>query len=170
MKLNINEERFLAAIDQAGDHEVGVGYLSNDAIVGEQEQRSFMEATRFEPTQLAFGRLMNLMRRQKVWSMSKLAAEARIDIEEVLQIENDHDFRPEQRTVYQLAQVFSVSPKALMQLSGNAIPRAEVMQEAVRFAAQSEPISRLSDEEAKEVERFVAVLNALVDKKQVPAQ
>jgi HTH-type transcriptional regulator, competence development regulator len=170
MKININEERFLAAIDQAGDHEVGVGYLANDAIIGEQEQRAFVEGARFEPTQLAFGRLMNLMRRQKAWSMDKLADEARIDIEEVLQIENDHDFRPEQRTVYQLAQVFSVPPKALMQLSGNAVPRVEVMREAVRFAARSEPMSRLSDEEAKAVESFVAVLNTLVDNKQVPAQ
>ena len=28
MKLIINEERFLAAIDRAGDHEVGVGMLA----------------------------------------------------------------------------------------------------------------------------------------------
>jgi HTH-type transcriptional regulator, competence development regulator len=169
MKIIINEERFLAAIDQAGDHEVGVGYLANDAIIGEQEHRTLVEAVRFEPTHLAFGRLMHLMRRQKAWSMDKLADEARIDIEEVLQIENDHDFRPEQRTVYQLAQVFSVPPKALMQLSGNAVPRAEVMREAVRFAARSEPMSRLSDEEAKAVESFVAALNTLVDNKKAPA-
>jgi HTH-type transcriptional regulator, competence development regulator len=170
MKLVINEERFLAAIDRAGDHEVGVGMVADDPVGQPREERSLVGEARFEPTHLAFGKLMHLMRRQRAWSMDKLAEEARIDIEEVLQIENDHDFKPEQRTVYQLAQVFSVPPKALMQLSGNAAPRVEVMREAVRFAARSEPMARLSDEEAQAVESFVAALNSLVDNNKAPAQ
>ena len=32
MKLIINEERFLAAIDRAGDHEVGVGMLAGGEV------------------------------------------------------------------------------------------------------------------------------------------
>ena len=67
--------------------------------------------------------------------------------------------------VYQLAQVLSIPPKALMQLSGNATPRAEVMREAVRFAASSEPIAKLSPEEANAVESFVSALSRLVDNK-----
>lgn len=31
MKLNINEERFLAAVDREGDHEIGAGALGGDA-------------------------------------------------------------------------------------------------------------------------------------------
>lgn len=163
MKLVINEERFLEAIDRAGDHEVGVGMLAVDPVQSPRGEYLRVEEVRFEPTHLAFGRLVQLMRRQKAWTMDKLADVAGIDIEEVLQIETDHDFKPEQRTVYQLSQVFSLPAKALMQLSGNATPRAEVMHEAVRFAASSEPIARLSAEEAQAVESFVAALNKLVD-------
>ena len=165
MKLIINEERFLAAIDRAGDHEVGVGMLAADPVVEPAEEGVLVEEVRFEPTHLAFGRLIHLLRRQKAWSMDRLAEQARIDTEEVLQIESNVDFRPEQRTVYQLAQVLSIPPKALMQLSGNATPRAEVMREAVRFAASSEPIAKLSPEEANAVESFVSALSRLVDNK-----
>jgi HTH-type transcriptional regulator, competence development regulator len=165
MKLIVNEERFLAAIDRAGDHEVGVGLLAADPFMEPPEERVLLEAVRVEPTHLAFGKLIHLLRRKKAWTMDRLAEQARIDTEEVLQIESNVDYRPEQRTVYQLAQVLSVPPTALMQLSGNATPRAEVMREAVRFAANSEPIAKLSPEEASAVESFVSALSRLADNK-----
>lgn len=55
MKLIINEERFLAAIDHAGDHEVGAGLLAADPVMEPMEERVMVEEVRFEPTHLAFG-------------------------------------------------------------------------------------------------------------------
>ena len=66
--------------------------------------------------------------------------------------------------MHQLAQVFELKPKALMQLSGSAAPRADVSREAVKFAASSEPMEKLTKEEALAVEQFVAALNRLADK------
>lgn len=165
MKLNIDNERFLAAVDRAGDCEVGVGSVAFDPVEASVEDRVLVEGQRFEPTHLAFGRLVQLLRRQKSLTVERLAEQARIEMEEVLQIETNVEFRPDQRTVFQLAQVFELHPKALMQLSGNAIPREEVTREAMRFAASSEPMEKLSREETEAVEIFVSALNRLADKK-----
>lgn len=166
MKLNINGERFLAAVDREGDYEAGAGYFAADPINAQSRQeRVLAEGLRIEPTHLAFGRLIHLLRRQKGWSAESLAEQARIDLEEVLLIESIAEHRPEQRTVFQLAHLFELQPKSLMQLSGNAVPRKEMVQEALKFAASSEPMTKLTPEETRAVEIFVNALNSATDKK-----
>jgi HTH-type transcriptional regulator, competence development regulator len=164
MKLNVTDNWCLAAADREGDLEVGVGFAAADPVAAPAvEARTLVDRNK-ETTQFAFGRLIQLLRRRKSFTVEQLAQHARVDMEELLLIEKDFEYRAEPRTVHQLAQVFELKPKALMQLSGSSVPREEVFREAVKFAASSEPMEKLTREEALAVEHFVAALNRLADK------
>ena len=80
--------------------------------------------------------------------------------EELLVIEDDVHYVPELRTVFKLAQTFEVSQQRLMQLAGLATANdVGLRQEAVRFAARSESVQKLTPEESSALEVFVAVLS-----------
>ena len=92
--------------------------------------------------------------------MEQLADAAEVDASELLVIEDDLHHVPEPRTIYKLAQTFEVSQRRLMQLAGlTAVNDAGLRQEAVRFAARSESVQKLTPEESSALEAFVAVLS-----------
>ena len=162
MKLELTRDWFMAAADREGDQEVGAGIAARDPVAAASHHASD-DNVRVEATHIAFGRLMHMMRRQKAMTVEALAARARIDAEEVLLIEAKPDFKAEVRTVHQLAEVFQLQPKALLELAGATAVREEIVQEALKFAASSEPIAKLTREEAAAVDAFVAALNRLAD-------
>jgi transcriptional regulator with XRE-family HTH domain len=154
MKLERTREWWLAKARREGDAEVGAGVRAFDP---QEEERPAMSA---EETRIAFGRLVNLMRRQRGLSLEKLAAQAALDVGELVSIEDDLHYTPEPRTVFQLARTFKVSHKALMQLAGLTVAKDSVLhKEAVRFAARSESIEKLTPEESEALESFVAILS-----------
>lgn len=109
---------------------------------------------------VAFGRFVRLMRRQQHLSLEKLAEDARVEITELVEIEEDVRHQPDARTVYQLAQHFGVPTRNLMQLAGLSQPKDDrLTEEAIRFAARSEPIEDLNAAEKAALEAFVSVLN-----------
>jgi len=139
-----------------GDGEIGAGTVAADPIFDgeliEQRQQD-------EPV-VAFGRFVRLMRRRRNMDVEKLANTADIDIEELVSIEEDPHFRPEVRTVYQLSMFFDIPRESLLQIAGLTKPKDNrIYQEAVRFAARSEPVAALTPEERVALETFVAVLN-----------
>lgn len=109
---------------------------------------------------LVFGRLINLSRRTRGWSVEDLATTARIEVSEVMRIEHDASYVPGPRTVYQLSVALGLPKERLMQLSGNMIVRdLGLGQEAVKFAARSESVQRLNQQEHKALEEFVKYLH-----------
>jgi transcriptional regulator with XRE-family HTH domain len=109
---------------------------------------------------LAFGRLINLSRRTRDWSVEDLAAKARIEVSEVIRIEHDTGYVPGPRTVYQLSVALDLPKERLMQLSGNMIVRDSGLgQRAVKFAAQSESVQKLNQQEHQALEEFVKYLH-----------
>ena len=155
MKLERTREWWLAKARREGDAEVGAGVRAFDPQ--EEERPAMMSA---EETRIAFGRFVNLMRRQRGLSLEKLAAQAALDVGELVSIEDDLHYTPEPRTVFQLARTFKVSHKALMQLAGLTVAKDSVLhKEAVRFAARSESIDKLTPEESEALESFVAILS-----------
>jgi len=164
MKLNLSDEWCLAAADREGDQEVGAGFVAFDPLVSKSIKAEPLIDRTTETAHLAFGRLVNLLRRRQSYTIERLAQRARVDIDELLLIEKDHEFRPEPRTVHQLAEVFHLQPRALFLLAGSSIPRGDLLQEVVKFAASSEPVAKLSSEEATAVEHFVAVLTEWAEK------
>ena len=134
-----------------GDAEIGAGQVAIDPV--------FAGAAEDGPN-IAFGRFVNLMRRQRSMSVEQLADYTDLDIADLFEIEINPYHKPDLRTVYQLAKYFKVSRPALMQVAGLAIPKDEkLFDEGVRFAARSESTARLSPEEGAALEAFVAVLS-----------
>jgi len=155
MKLERSKEWWLERARREGDVVIGAGLLARDPS---PEARPVAAA---EENRIAFGKFVNLMRRRRGYSMEQLAERADIDASELLVIEDDLHYVPGPRTVYKLAQTFEVSQQRLMQLAGlTAANDVGLRQEAVRFAARSESVQRLTPEESTALEAFVAVLSS----------
>lgn len=171
MKLEVTKAWCLEAARREGDVEIGAGVTAFDpeptTKSEAQGHATAVEATQImviEATQIAFGRTVELLRRRHQLTLEKLANDARIDLGELVAIENDPHHRPEPRAVSQLAHTFNINPKAFQQLAGNAVIRdTRVREEAARFAARAGSIERLTSEENEALEQFITVLSGLTD-------
>ncbi len=158
MKLERGKDWWMARARREGDAVIGAGLLAFDP--GLDERASDAQISAVEETRIAFGKFVNLMRRRHGFSMEELAQAADLDASELLVIEDDVHYVPEPRTVFKLAETFEVSQRRLMQLAGLAAANdAGFRREAVRFAARSESVQKLTPEESSALEAFVAVLS-----------
>lgn len=156
MKIDIDKDWCLRMAALEGDAVIGAGSRAFDPVFEDE----VAQTTAKEETGVAFGRFVRLMRRQRQLTVERLADDADIDVSELVLIEDDPHFKPDTRTVYQLAQTFGVPPGSLLQVSGRTVPRNDrLIQEAVRFAARSEPIVALTREEQAALDAFVVVLS-----------
>ena len=147
----------MARARREGDAAVGAGLLAFDPA---PEERPSSAQGAVEDTRIAFGKFVSLMRRRRGFSMEQLAEAAELEASELLVIEDDVHYVPEPRTVFKLAQTFDVSQRRLMQLAGLAAANdVGFREEAVRFAARSESVQKLTPEESSALEAFVAVLS-----------
>lgn len=140
------------------DDEIGVGLLASELeFSGEPAAHLYSKG---EEPNIAFGRLVRLMRRNHGYSIEKLAEDASIDVVELLDIEEDAHYRPDVRTIYQLANVFGLPRTNLLKIAGLIEAQNDVLyEEAVRFAARSESVAELTVQERAALEAFVAVLS-----------
>lgn len=158
MKLERSKDWWMAQARREGDAVIGAGLLAFDPVPDERPLGA--QAVAVEETRIAFGKFVNLMRRRRGFSMEQLAQAADLDASELLVIEDDVHYVPEPRTVFKLAETFEVSQRRLMQLAGLvAANDAGFRREAVRFAARSEAVQKLTPEESSALEAFVAVLS-----------
>lgn len=159
MKIVITKEWCMQMAQHESDDEIGVGLLASD-LVFNGGSASHCLAPKMEESHVAFGRLVRLMRRDNGFSIEKLAKDADIDIEELIDIEEDAHFRPDVRTVYQLANVFGLPRTNLLKIAGLIEAQNDALhEEAVRFAARSDPVAGLTSEEKAALEAFVAILS-----------
>jgi len=153
MKLTLTKDWLVRRAALEADIDVAAGLSARNPLL-EDAPSAPSEA------RLAFGPLVQLMRRKNLMSMEKLAEEARVDLVEIVAIERDPGFRPEPRTVHQIARVLKLPAKSLLQLSGNTVVRDDHFRdEAVRFAARSGSVERLTPEEKSALEEYVAFLS-----------
>jgi transcriptional regulator with XRE-family HTH domain len=114
----------------------------------------------FESTRDAFVRLLQLARRAKRLSVEEFAEKAGVNLAELVKIERNAETVPTPRTVYKIAQFLKLPGKKLMALSGLVqLKDSQFNDAAVRFAARSEPVQKLSAQEHKALEEFVKFLN-----------
>ncbi len=158
MKIEISKDWCLRMAQQESDAEIGAGRLAIDPVFdGERVPADVGEE---ESPNVAFGRFVNLMRRQRGMSLEQLADDADVDMADLVEIESDPHHRAELRTAYQLANYFKVSRSGLMQVAGLAARKdARLFDEGVRFAARSGPTTELTPEEGAALDAFVAVLS-----------
>lgn len=106
------------------------------------------------------GTLLRQLRRRDKMPLARLATEVRVPEDELVAIEEDRSFMPKPRTIYQLALYYKLPPQALYRLSPAAPERNTTLDEAaVRFAARSDNLSKLSAEERKRLNDFIKVLS-----------
>lgn len=161
MKIEISKEWCMRMAQCEGDTEIGAGQLAVDPVFDGIPHST--EAVDEGGPNLAFGRFVNLMRRQRSMSLEELADDTNVDVADLVEIESDPRHKPELRTVYQLANYFKVSRSGLMQVAGVALPKDErLFDEGIRFAARSESTAELTPEECAALEAFVAVLSERV--------
>ena len=164
MRIVRSKEWWLAKARSEGSSEVGAGLHS---LVPQMSTTASPAAS--EETRVAFGKFINLMRRQRRLSVEKLAQVADVDVADVVNIEDDLNYLPDARTVYRLAETFSVPQQHLMQLAGLAVtPDESFREQAVRFAARSESMQKLSPEESAALAAFVSILSKRDDEKKAP--
>lgn len=162
MKMNLSKEwlRQRAALDDKADVSAGTLDLDRLPAVHPSNVISMQASAEAESPNPAFGRLINLWRRKKGFRIEVLADKARIDVSELIEIERNLNFVPEPRTVYQLAKTLDLPSERMLELSGNLLLRdASLGKEAVRFAARSESVEKLSKDEQMALEEFVKFLS-----------
>lgn len=162
MKMNLAREWFRqrAALDDKA--EVSAGTLNFDRLPAARPPnvRTMQASSEVENPNPAFGRLINLWRRKRGLRIDALAEQARIDTGELIEIEQNLNYVPEPRTVYQLAKTLGLPSERMLELSGNLLVRdSSLGQEAVRFAARSESVEKLSRDEQRALEEFVKFLS-----------
>lgn len=107
----------------------------------------------------AFGKLVQLWRIDKGYSLDALAKAADLDEEELESIEQDVQYVPEPRTVCQLADVLKLPLTRLMQLAGLASSSDSAFsQQALRFATRAQSLDRLNVEQKQALHEFVRYL------------
>lgn len=160
MKLNYPKEWYERRIALEGDVEIGAGTPPNYREKAEENANVKPLETR-----IALGTFVELWRRNQGWDAVKLAKEAGVDPEEILDIERNPQSEPEPSAVYRLAQVFKMPAKILMELAGLTEPRTPYLREAaVRFAARSESMAALNKNEREAFEAFVSAISETAKK------
>jgi transcriptional regulator with XRE-family HTH domain len=158
MKITFDKEWCLEMARREGNSDVAAGLL---ALHPTPESVSPEFSSAEGETRIAFGKLISLMRRKNGLAMEELAEEADVELRELVAIEEGVPTPPEPRTVYKLARVFNLPPKRLLQVSGLTTRKDdELAKEAVRFAARSESIAKLTKEETAALDSFVRVLSS----------
>ncbi|MDQ2948064.1 MAG: helix-turn-helix domain-containing protein [Acidobacteriota bacterium] len=151
MKFTFDKEWLQKNADRDDNLEIAAGSFSFDQLPATAGDRS---------TVLAFGRLINLCRRKRGWTVEDLAQSSRIDVSEAIRIEHDASYVPGPRTVYQLSIALGLPRERMLQLSGNMIVRDHGLgEQAIKFAARSESVEKLSRQEHWALEEFVKYLN-----------
>ena len=156
MKITVTKEWFRSRAHLEEGHEICAGSLHQFT------KPSLRVLPAHTPAEsITFGQTIALMRRRHCWTIARLAQEAETTYEEIAAIEANSACEPEPSTVFSLAKVFKLPPKALMQKAGLAdASSARLREDSVRYAACSEFKEPLSPDEEHVLQ---AVLKAMIE-------
>lgn len=109
-----------------------------------------------------FGHFVAMLRTNKGLSIKTLAKKAKVDEEEIRNIENDVNYEPRPRTVKQLADTFGIVPRSLARVANLTRQTDDrILDEAVKFAACGKNLDKLSRDDRRAIKEFVSLLNSL---------
>lgn len=155
MKINIPREWSEAKDSLEEGFTIGAGGLAMEP--GETFHQVL--STTVDEGRIAFGQFVVFSRRKRGLTIEVLANEADVDLKELVAIEqHDPYYQPDPRTVYQLANYLEVSRAKLMTLAGLSQTNDNVRDDALKFAARSASVEKLSPHEMTILEGYVSVL------------
>jgi HTH-type transcriptional regulator, competence development regulator len=166
MKLHFSNDWARAKIARDPDADPEVGDYIEDIHAGEDAQpQAARMATVGERTgvqlRIGMGLLVRQLRCKSGLSIDQVAQDAHVSIEDLRRVERDPHFTASPRLIFQLSEYFSVPLTMLSQLAGatHDVDRT-IFNEAVKFAAHSDDVSTLTQNERTALDAFVALLNA----------
>ena len=152
------------AADPDADAEAGPPLSREPETVRRDEQRgenvAVMGDRNVVQLRVALGVLVRQLRLKEGLSVAELAERAQVSEDELRQVEHDPHYTARPRLIYQLSEYFKVSLSTLSQMSGttHAVDRV-LYNTAVKYAARSDDVSSLTNEEREALDAFVALLN-----------
>ncbi|MBA2678829.1 MAG: helix-turn-helix domain-containing protein [Ktedonobacteraceae bacterium] len=159
MRLNLQREWYEGEAKKEEQLEVTAGFRDM-RFPDEVEEVPEKIMTSSNVSAIPFGRLISLQRRQHRLSMEQLAEKADVDLGELVTIEAGQCSTPQARTVYALAQALNLPSDKLYVVSGLKFSTDQAFnKQAVRFAARSEAVDKLSKEEQQALQEFVKYLS-----------
>lgn len=110
---------------------------------------------------LALGVLVRQLRLRDQLSVAELARKAQISEDELRSIEHDPHYTAKPYLLFQLSEFFDVPLTKLSQMAGatHAVNRS-LYNDAVKYAARSDDLDSLTDEERRDLDAFVALLQS----------
>lgn len=117
------------------------------------------EAINVVPMKPAFVRFVQLARRDRRLSVEQFAEKVDVDLAELVKIETEEHYKPALRTVYKIAEFLKVPDKKLLALAGLLqVKDAQFQTAALKFAARSAPVDKLTQQEHSDLEEIVRLL------------
>src|SRR5262249_39869459 len=111
------------------------------------------------PMKPAFVRFIQLARRERRLSLEQFADKVDVDLAELVKIETEEHYKPAIRTVHKIAEFLRVPEKKLLALAGLLqVKDPQFQTAALRFAARSAPVEKLSQQEHSDLEEIVKLL------------
>lgn len=111
------------------------------------------------PMKPAFLRFVELARRERSLSLEQFAEKADVDLVELLRMETEIDYTPAIRTFRNIANFLEVPQEKLLALAGLLqMKDTQFQTAALKFAARSATVERLSTQEHSDLEEIVKML------------
>jgi len=153
MKFNSDREWLMKQAELEDNCFVSVGGLVS-AIEDIDQQSQGVNAAR-----PAFVSLLDLTRREHKLTWEQFSQRLDVDLGELIGIDNDEKYKPTPRTVSKIAHFIHVPAEKLFILSGLARAHdTHFQEEALRFAARSQPVEELTFEEHEALKEYVKFL------------
>ena len=152
MKMNTDKDWLRKMAEKEDGCFVSVGGLVES--LAEREK-----ASNVVPMKPAFVRFVQLARRDRRLSVEEFAERVDVDLAELVKIETEEHYKPALRTVHKIAEFLNVPEKKLLALAGLLQMKDPQFQTAaLKFAARSAPVEKLSQQEHADLEEIVKLL------------
>lgn len=153
MKMNTDKDWLRRRAELEDGCFVSVGGLVES--LAEREQT----AANVVPMKPAFVRFVQLARRDRRLSLEEFAEKVDVDLAELVKLETEDPYKPTLRTVHKIAEFLKVPEKTLLALAGLLQAKDPQFQKtALKFAARSAPVEKLSQQEHSDLEEIVRLL------------
>jgi transcriptional regulator with XRE-family HTH domain len=153
MKMNTDKAWLLKKAAEEDGCFVSVGGLVDSLEQSEQPSGNVV------PLRQAFVRFIQLARRERRLSLEQFAEKVDVDLVELFKIETEEHHKPAIRTVHQIAGFLQIPEKKLLALAGLLqVKDAQFQTAALKFAARSAPVEKLTRKEHSDLEEIVKFL------------
>lgn len=159
MNFTFNREWLLKRLAISGDDNIAAGNTSLEEISRIADKRRVSPPTESERL-TGIGKVVRSRREERGWTQQQLADNANVDVSDIIALEEQAGFVPSPRAVIFLADALGFSRARFKAAAGCIVPaRAANDVEAIAFAANSNGIHAMSEEEFQALRALVEVLS-----------